>query len=215
MSVLDMGCGMGATSVGLAKRFGCRTHGVTLSPVQVDIARALAETEGVTALAQFEVRDAETLDLATRFDRLWMVGVLGHLPDQAGFVRRSPKFLKPGGRYVLGDWMAGPDLDAKTRAKIVDPVIEGMLQPSIFDLDTTAGWFEEAGYRIVETRDLTAETAPTWDEGVSITQTGMVLKLAQSLGFDAIRLVRAIQGMRKAMAERAIVYGVVIAEKPS
>lgn len=211
--VLDVGCGMGATSVVLAKRWGCRTHGVTLSPVQVEIAQALAAREGVADRTRFEVRDAETLELDRAFDLLWMVGVLGHLPDQAGFVARSPRLLKPGGRFVLGDWMLGEGVGAEDRKRIVDPVLEGMLMPSIFSLAETAGWFQRAGYRLVETRDLTEATLPTWDEGVSITRAGPILKAAASIGFDALNLLAAIKGMKKAMRARAIIYGAMLAER--
>lgn len=212
-TVIDIGCGMGATSVALAKR-GCRATGVTLSRVQVDIARALAARENVADRTQFEVEDVDALVVEEPFDVAWMVGVLGHLPDPHAFLReRAGALVRPGGRFVLADWMAGPDLSDRDRARHVDPVLEGMLMPTIFSAAESAAWLEAGGFRLVEQRDLTAETARTWEEGVSITQLGSVLKLAQDLGGDALRLVKAIHAMRAAMARRRIIYGVQVAQR--
>ena len=55
--VLDVGCGMGATSVALARDHGCDVTGITLSEVQVEMAREHAREEGVEA--RFLVMDAE------------------------------------------------------------------------------------------------------------------------------------------------------------
>lgn len=212
-AVIDIGCGMGATSVALAKR-GCRTTGVTLSTVQVDIARALAQREKVAERTHFRVQDVDTLIVDEPFDLAWMVGVLGHLPDPKTFlVERAGALVRPGGRFLLADWMAGAELSDRERARYVDPVLEGMLMPTIFTAAESAAWLEAGGFRILAQHDLTAETAPTWDEGVSITQLGPVLKLAHDLGGDALRLVKAIHGMREAMARRRITYGVQVAER--
>jgi cyclopropane fatty-acyl-phospholipid synthase-like methyltransferase len=185
--------------------------GITLSPVQVAMARELAREAGVAA--RFELMDAEELTLEGPFDALWMVGVLGHLPDQAGFVRRSPRLLAPRGRFVLGDWMLGEGVEPDEYGRHVEPVRRGMLMPAIHSLGETAGWFERAGYRVLSARDLSAETVRTWDLGASIVQAPALLKLAASLGRDALELVRAVRGMRAAMRAGRIVYGQVIAER--
>lgn len=211
--VLDIGCGMGATSVALAKRWNCRTRGVTLSDVQVGIARELAAREGVADRARFDVADADNLQVDAPADVIWMVGVLAHLPDQAAFVSRSVDFLKPGGRFVLGDWMAGPNLTSEADRRRVEKVLDGMLMPSIFSRPETERRFAEAGYRIVASEDITAETAATWEEGVSIIQARKVANLAFSVGTDAVRLLMAIHGMKKAMADGLISYGVIVAER--
>jgi tocopherol O-methyltransferase len=210
-AVLDVGCGMGATAVMLAREHGCDVTGITLSPVQVGMARELAREAGVAA--RFELMDADEITLAERFDVLWMVGVLGHLPDQAAFVRRSPRLLEPGGRFVLGDWMLGEGVEPAEYEQHVEPVRRGMLMPAIHTLADTVGWFEAAGYRVLSARDLSAETARTWDLGVSIVRAPALLKLAASLGRDALELVRAIRGMRAAMRAGRVVYGQVVAER--
>jgi tocopherol O-methyltransferase len=209
--VLDVGCGMGASAVSLALDPGCVLTGITLSPVQVDMARHLAREHSVDA--RFFVMDAEHIDLDEEFDVVWMVGVLGHLPDQAAFVRASPRLLRQGGRFVLGDWMTADGLSAETRAKHVDPVCRGMLMPSMHSLRETAGWFESAGYRVSMARDITTETRRTWDEGVSIVQARAVLALGRQLGRDAVGLLRAVWHMRRSMARGHIVYGSMVAER--
>jgi tocopherol O-methyltransferase len=213
--VLDVGCGMGATAVSLALDLGCDVTGITLSAVQVEIAQALAEEKGVAGSVRFEVMDADQAEFPEPFDAVWMVGVLGHLPDQAAFVRRSTRLLRPGGRFVLGDWMVPSDLDPEVRERLVEPVRQGMLMPTIRSLDETTRWFAEAGYRVLASRDLTAETLPTWDHGVSILKAKALWDLARELGRDALDLLAAIRGMKQAMAQRAIVYGAILAELPA
>jgi len=208
---LDVGCGMGASSVWLAQRLGSRMTGVTLSPVQVEVARELAKRAGVEA--RFLVADAEALDVPEPFDFVWMVGVLGHLEDQQAFVARSPRLLRDGGRFVLGDWVTAPGLSDRDRAKYVEPVREGMLMPQIASLADYRAWFEASGYRVMLADDIAHATRRTWDEGVRISQVPALYELARAAGRDALGLLRAIRDMRRAMARRLIGYAVVIAEK--
>jgi tocopherol O-methyltransferase len=208
---LDVGCGMGATSVWLAKNLGCRMTGVTLSPVQVRIARELAESEGVDA--EFSVADAESLETDSEFDFLWMLGVLGHFRDQRSFLNGSERFLRSGGRFVLADWVANPELSDRDRRKYVDPVLDGMLMPDIATVPQYVSWFEESGYKVLAARDIADATRKTWDEGVRISQVPDLYRIARETGRDAVALLRAIRGMRSAMARGPIGYGVVFAEK--
>jgi tocopherol O-methyltransferase len=208
---LDIGCGMGATSVWLARELGCRMTGVTLSTVQVQVARELAGREGVDA--RFDVQDAETMAFEQPFDFAWMVGVLGHMGDQRAFLEGSGRLLRPGGRFVLADWVASPFLTAKERRRWVDPVLEGMLMPEICSVEDYVTWLEASGYRVRLFRDIAKTTRKTWDEGVSITQAPHLLRLAREAGRDAVNLLGAIRGMRKAMDKGLIGYGIVVAEK--
>ena len=120
---LDVGCGMGATSIWLARERGASMTGVTLSSVQVGLANELARREGVDA--SFRVADADTLETIEPYDFLWMVGVLGHLDDQRAFIDRSPRLLADGGRFVLGDWVATGELTDRDRRRPGRPGTRG------------------------------------------------------------------------------------------
>src|SRR5688572_27543417 len=60
--VLDVGCGMGGSSLWLAQNLKCRVTGITISPVQAAMARHQSRIQGVAERTRFEVKDAATLD---------------------------------------------------------------------------------------------------------------------------------------------------------
>ena len=208
---LDIGCGMGATSVWLAKHLEARMTGITLSATQVSIARELAAHERVQAT--FLQADAEHFQPAEPFDFAWMVGVLGHFEDQQGFVRNAARLVRPGARFMLADWVSAPDLTSADRRRYVDPVLEGMLMPDIASLPDYMAWFSEYHFRVLESRDLTRETLKTWDQGISILQGPEIARLAWDAGRQAIGLLNAVRGMRTAMAKGVIRYGILVAER--
>jgi len=207
---LDVGCGMGATSVWLARHLGCRMTGITLSSVQVEIARQLAAREQVDV--RFLLGDAEAASFDDTFDFIWMLGVLGHFCDQRAFLRTTPRLLHDGGRFVLADWIVRPGVSARDFARHVEPVLAGMLMPQIASLDDYVGWFGENHYRVLESRDIAGVTRKTWDQGVTISQIPSLYRIARARGRDAVALLKAIRGMRTAMARGLIGYGVVLAE---
>jgi tocopherol O-methyltransferase len=209
--VLDVGSGLGGTSLWLCRELACRTTGITLSPVQVEIGTRLARQ--ARADARFLVMDAEEMSFDEVFDVLWMMGVLGHLPDQRRFVERSARHLRPGGKFVLADWCLGPDVSDRDHARYVAPVLRGMRQPFAFPLAEYVRWFEAAGYHVRHAADITRRTARTWDEGISIVKQQGLWRLALALGRDIVSFVRSIRGMKLAMGRGMLTYGVLIAER--
>src|SRR5689334_8663937 len=56
--VLDVGCGMGGSSIHLARKFGCRVTGVTLSPIQRWWATGSSWLQGTRSRNRFLAHDA-------------------------------------------------------------------------------------------------------------------------------------------------------------
>ena len=77
MHVLDIGCGWGGMALTLARDFGARVTGVTLSQNQLATARARAEKAGLAGQVEFRLTDYR--DLTERFDRIVSVGMLEHV----------------------------------------------------------------------------------------------------------------------------------------
>ena len=67
LTVLDIGCGWGGTALTLARDYGARVTGITLSTEQLAEARARAAAEGLSDRVSFELLDYR--DIKDRFDR--------------------------------------------------------------------------------------------------------------------------------------------------
>ncbi|MBV9735277.1 MAG: class I SAM-dependent methyltransferase [Acidisphaera sp.] len=77
LTVLDIGCGWGGLALTLARDWGAKVTGITLSAEQLAEARARAEAEGLSARVRFELMDYRSL--AGRFDRVVSVGMFEHV----------------------------------------------------------------------------------------------------------------------------------------
>ncbi len=77
LEVLDIGCGWGGMAVTLARDFGARVTGITLSTEQLGEARARAAAEGLSDRVSFELLDYRALH--RRFDRIVSVGMFEHV----------------------------------------------------------------------------------------------------------------------------------------
>jgi len=77
LEVLDIGCGWGGMALTLAREYGARVTGITLSTEQLTEARARAAAEGLSDRVTFELLDYRSLH--RRFDRIVSVGMFEHV----------------------------------------------------------------------------------------------------------------------------------------
>jgi cyclopropane-fatty-acyl-phospholipid synthase len=77
LTVLDIGCGWGGLALTLAREYGARVLGITLSTEQLTEARGRAAAEGLGDRVSFELLDYRALDRT--FDRVVSVGMFEHV----------------------------------------------------------------------------------------------------------------------------------------
>ncbi|MBA3765622.1 MAG: methyltransferase domain-containing protein [Acidobacteria bacterium] len=130
--VLDVGCGLGGSSLWLAREFDCSVLGITISPVQAAMAREKASAEGLNGRVRFEVADANHLDLTPEsFDVVWVIECSEHLTDKERFIAQCGRVLKPDGVLALCAWLATEKSDSPAHGHLVADVCRGMLCPQL------------------------------------------------------------------------------------
>jgi tocopherol O-methyltransferase len=211
--VLDAGCGIGGSSVWLARNLGAATLGITISPVQLNMARKKAAEH--RADSAFLLMDAEDMHFDAPFDVIWAVAMCTHLPDQAGFIGAATRFLNPGGRFVIFDWMLGEA--AAPGDACIEKVRRGMILASLHTMPEYLAWFTDRGYRIVSAEDITSFTFKTWDDALSLVRQKaawmFVAELAANEAKHAIDFLRSLGAMKEAMATHRLIGGAIIAER--
>jgi ubiquinone/menaquinone biosynthesis C-methylase UbiE len=155
--LLDIACGSGGPALRIARRTGCRVHGVDAHAQAIGEARAGSEREGLSARATFDQMDASRpLPLPeASFDGLVCIDAINHLPHRGSVLAEWARVLRPGGRLVFTD----------------ATVVTGLLTNEELAIRSSIGFFlfgpaganerllGEAGFEVRETIDRTENVA--------------------------------------------------------
>jgi cyclopropane fatty-acyl-phospholipid synthase-like methyltransferase len=102
--VLDAGCGVGGTSIWIAKNIGARVIGINISPLQLKIARKLVKDNKLDHLVTFYEQDYCNTEFPNEyFDVVWAHDSVCHAENKEAFVKEAFRILKPNGRLIVCD----------------------------------------------------------------------------------------------------------------
>jgi cyclopropane-fatty-acyl-phospholipid synthase len=101
LSVLDIGCGWGGLALTLAREYGAKVMGITLSREQLEEARKRAAAENLQDRVSFELVDYRAVQ--HRFDRIVSVGMFEHVGvnHYKAFFETVARCLEPRGVALL------------------------------------------------------------------------------------------------------------------
>jgi len=117
--ILDAGCGVGGSSIWLAKEKNCMVTGISLNENQINKAIALAKTSGVTEKVLFEKKDySKTFYPAASFDVVWAIESVCYADDKNDFLKEARRVLKPGGRLIIADFFKKENLNHGERNQV-------------------------------------------------------------------------------------------------
>lgn len=109
--VLEIGCGVGATAVYLAREYGCQVSGVDISERMVQRAREHAQRRGVQQLTDFRTADMNKLPFPSNaFDAVFCESVLAFSKDKPKAISEMARVTIPGGFVAINEslWLQEP-----------------------------------------------------------------------------------------------------------
>jgi len=160
-SVLDVGCGNGLVTLGLAQRVGehGKVLGIDIADQMIEQGRSRADAKALTNVS-WMVADATSLLLPGRpFDGITASLMLFFAPDPAEVVRAWRRLLRVDGRVVISTFG-----ERSLTGKRLDDLFVPYLPPQLRDARTTGAsgpfssdegvesFFRDAGFSSVETQ---------------------------------------------------------------
>ena len=213
-TIVDIGCGMGGSSIHLAKHAGCEVTGVTISSFQCRWARLAAMTAGVSSKVKFLCEDAEKTEFpAASRDVVWSIECTEHLFDKAAFFHKAASWLRPGGRVAICAWLAGDDPLSDAQAKAVVDVCEGFFCPSLGSERDYVTWMTDAGLSMSGVHDWTCRVSRTWEICRDRVRSLGIRRLAAWVDPGQTIFLDRFETLLDAYNSGAMKYGCFVAEK--
>jgi len=182
--VLDAGCGIGGSSIWMAKQYGNQVTGITISAKQAGYARQHAKRHGVAELVNFEVADFCATPFAdASFDVVWALESTCHALNKGDFLQEAYRLLRPGGRLVVCDGFVRQRRFSQSQWQAVVTCLNGWAVPNLCTREEFAGLLAEQGFLAVQCHDITQQTEPSVEYMYKVAKRlQLVQKFSQWLG---------------------------------
>ncbi len=233
-NILDLGCGIGGSSLYLAQKFNATVTGITLSPVQAARAQEraaavqlslLKEVAGATSgkplspKTQFQVADALNLPLAdASFDLVWALESGEHMPDKVKFLQECYRVLQPGGTLIMVTWCHRPTngeaapLSADEQKHLED-IYQVYCLPYVISLPEYEAIARNLCFQSIRTADWSTAVAPFWDVVIDSAFNPMAIWGLLCSGWGTIQAALSLGLMRRGYQRGLIRFGLLCASK--
>ncbi|XP_020214833.1 probable tocopherol O-methyltransferase, chloroplastic [Cajanus cajan] len=219
-SIVDVGCGIGGSSRYLAKKYGATAVGITLSPVQVQRANALAAAQGLAHKVSFQVADALEQPFPDgQFDLVWSMESGEHMPDKEKFVGELARVAAPGGTIIIVTWC---HRDLGPGEESLQPWEQNLLK-RICDAYYLPAWCSTADYvrmlqslslQDIKSADWSPFVAPFWPAVIRSALTWKGLTSLLRNGLKPIKGALAMPLMIEGYKKNLIKFAIITCRKP-
>ncbi len=225
--ILDVGCGIGGSSLYLGQKFNARAVGITLSPVQAARATERAKEAGLGTEVQFQVADALNMPFADdSFDFVWSMESGEHMPDKEKFLAECYRVLKPGGTFLMATWCHRPitaatgELTADEKQHLAEiyrvyclPYVISIPEYEAIARGARSANAHNLSFQNIRTADWSDAVAPFWDIVIdSIFEPQAIFGLLQS-GWSTIQAALSLGLMSRGYQRGLIRFGLLCANK--
>lgn len=212
--VLDVGCGMGGSSLYLAKHCKAIVSGITLSKKQVEIATQAANQSNLNNVT-FKIEDA--LSLASfddeTFDIVWSLESCEQFFDKNAFIKQAYRVLKPGGQLLLATWCSSQEEYEGKRARQYQKLCHAFDLPYMPTMEYYQTLLAASHFNIKLAADWSENVKKSWEVGLSLVHAYSFLQLLRMGGLRGLVFAKQIKLMHDAFCQDRVRYGVFLAIK--
>jgi len=154
--VLDLGCGAGSSALWIAERLAARVTGITLSPLQVRLAREGAAERGLEDRCSFLEGDFCSNFAVEGVGAAYAIESFSHASSPAGFFARQAGILPPGALLLVCDDFLTHAIPAQDEeARWTGRFAAGWRLPSLCTVEEAASQAGANGFELSSNEDLT------------------------------------------------------------
>jgi tocopherol O-methyltransferase len=218
--ILDVGCGIGGSSLYLAQKFNASATGITLSPVQAARAKERAQAMGLdSSRSTFLVADALNMPFADNsFDLVWSLESGEHMPNKKQFLQECYRVLQPGGTLIMATWChrsldgGAGQLTGDERRHLAD-IYRVYALPYVISLPEYEAIAQNLGFKDLRTADWSTAVAPFWDVVIdSAFDLNAIIGLLRS-GWTTIQAALSLGLMSRGYERGLIKFGLLYGTK--
>jgi sterol 24-C-methyltransferase len=163
MRVLDVGCGVGGPLRAIARESGAHIVGLNNNAYQLQKCKAYNRAAGLGD--RTETLEGDFMQIPAEpasFDAVYQIEATAHAPDKLGVYSEIFRVLKPGGLFGGYEWCMTSEFDVANpkHQRVKAGIEEGAGLPEIASPVEVLGALRAAGFEVIESRDLAAESHP-------------------------------------------------------
>src|SRR2546430_523028 len=218
--ILDAGCGIAGPALHLAREYGCRIDGITLSSAQVVRGEERVRAAGLAGRIHRRQLDAVNTDYPDdTFDMVWALESPEPMPDRKAFLAEALRVLRPGGTLAVSAWCIRDSELSAEDDKILRRIYHHQAIPSLVLLEEYERLCWSVGFSDVQVVEWSDAGRNTWDTEFTLVQDlgrdrSFAMALARSKGVGVLGFFYAIPLMKKAYDRGLMRYGAFRGTKP-
>ncbi len=216
-NILDVGCGIGGSSLYLAQKFNANATGITLSPVQAERAKQRAQSASLSERTEFLVANALDMPFADdTFDLVWALESGEHMPDKVKYMQECYRVLKPGGTLIMVTWCHRPtDTSPLTQdeQKHLEDIYRVYCLPHVISLPEYEIIARELLLKNIRTADWSEAVAPFWNVVIDSAFTPKAVWGLLRSGWSTIQGALSLGLMRRGYERGLIKFGLLCGSK--
>ncbi len=150
-TILDAGCGVGGSTIWIAKNFQAKVTGITISETQVHQAAKLAKLNKVEQLVDFKVRNfLDTKFPDESFDIIWAIESVCHAQKKEEFLKEAFRLLRKGGKIIIADAFQQREFQNASEEEMVRIFNEGLALPNIAKINDFKEYMNRVGFENIQ-----------------------------------------------------------------